>query len=162
MHHRTHEKAIHGDNVGINVKGLKPGFFPKTGDIMFLANDPTPPGDVKSFTVTAFCQDHPGQLRCTDAQGNGGWCPSVHVRTSKAPCQMTKILWKMGKSTGGIKLENPLFIETGDQCEAVFTPRTPFCIDTFKNCKGLGRVAMMDSNSLVMLGMVTAVEYKKN
>jgi elongation factor 1-alpha len=162
MHHRSHEKAIHGDNVGINVKGLKPGFFPKSGDIMFLSSDPTPPGAVSSFTVAAFCQDHPGQLRCTDAQGHGGWCPSVHVRTSKAPCQMTKILWKQGKSTGGVKLENPLFIESGDQCEAIFTPKTPFCIDTFKNCKGLGRVAMMDSNSLVMLGMVTAVEYKKN
>jgi len=162
MHHRSHEQAVHGDNVGINVKGLKLGFFPKTGDIMFLANDTNAPGSVSSFTVSAFCQDHPGQLRCTDKNGNGGWCPSVHVRTSKAPCQMTKILWKSGKSTGGVKIENPLFIETGDQCEAVFTPKTAFCIDTYKNCKGLGRVAMMDSNSLVMLGMVTAVEYKKN
>lgn len=161
MHHRTHEHAIHGDNVGVNVKGLKPGFFPKSGDIMYLANDKDAPGAVENFTVTAFCQDHPGQLRCTNKDGKGGWCPSVHVRTSKAPCQMTKILWKIGKSTGGSKIEEPLFIETGDQCEAVFTPKMPLCLDTYKNCKGLGRVAMMDSNSLVMLGMVTDVTYKE-
>ena len=74
---------------------------------------------------------------------------------------MTKILWKDGKSTGGVKVEEPLFVESGDQCEVVFTPRMPFCLDTYKNCKGLGRAAMMDSNKLVMLGMVTGVKYKE-
>tara|TARA_B100001105_G_C22385050_1_gene441453 strand:- start:810 stop:2210 length:1401 start_codon:yes stop_codon:yes gene_type:complete len=162
MHHRNHDTAAPGDNVGVNVKGLKPGFMPKTGDIMYKKSDPNPPGIVQSFTVSAVCQSHPGKLKCTDAQGNGGWCPSVHVRTSKAPCQMTKILWKSGKSTANQKIENPTFIEAGDQCEAVFTPKMPWCIDTFKNCKGLGRAAMMDSNSLVMLGMVTDVVYKQN
>ncbi len=154
MHHRSHENAGPGDNVGINVKGLKLENMPKAGDIIYLAKDPTPPGTVDNFTVTAFCQDHPGKLKTT-------WCPSVHVRTSKAPCQMTKILWKKGKSTGGVKIEEPLFVESGDQCEVVFTPRMPFCLDTYKNCKGLGRVAMMDSNRLVMLGMVTGVKYKE-
>jgi elongation factor 1-alpha len=162
MHHRTHEYAVHGDNVGINVKGLTKDFMPKTGDIMYVTNQPDPMKCVESFTVVAFCQDHPGQLRCTDKHGKGGWCPSVHIRTSKAPCQMTKINWKLGKATGGVKVENPLFIEAGDQCEAVFTPRKPFCVDTFDNCKGLGRVAMMDSNSLVMLGRVMALTEKKD
>merc|ERR550534_1752847 len=31
--------------------------------------------------------------------GPGGFTPSIHVRTAKAPCQLMKILWKRGKST---------------------------------------------------------------
>ena len=161
MHHRNHEQALPGDNVGICVKGLKPENMPKAGDIMYITSEPDSPGIVEEFTVTAFCQDHPGQLKCTDKNGKGGWTPSVHVRTAKSPCQMVKILWKMGKSTGNAKVENPPFIEAGDQCECVFKPKMPFCVDTYKNCKGLGRVAMMDSNSLVMLGMVKDVKYKE-
>jgi len=160
MHHRCHEQALPGDNIGICVKGLKAENMPKAGDIIYITSEPDSPGIVEEFTVTAFCQEHPGQLKCTDKNGKGGWTPSVHVRTAKSPCQMVKILWKCGKSTGNTKVENPLFIEAGDQCECVFRPKIAFCVDTYKNCKGLGRVAMMDSNSLVMLGMVKDVKYK--
>ena len=160
MHHRCYEQVFPGDNVGVCVKGLKSENMPKSGDIMYITSEPDKPDVVEEFIVTAFCQDHPGQLKCTDANGRGGWCPSVHVRTAKAPCQLVKILWKCGKSTNNAKVENPLFIEAGDQCECVFKPKMAFCVDTYKNCKGLGRVAMMDSNSLVMLGMVNEVKYK--
>lgn len=160
MHHRCYEQVFPGDNVGVCVKGLKSENMPKSGDIMYITSEPDKPDVVEEFIVTAFCQDHPGQLKCTDANGRGGWCPSVHVRTAKAPCQLVKILWKCGKSTNNAKVENPLFIEAGDQCECVFKPKMAFCVDTYKNCKGLGRVAMMDSNSLVMLGMVKEVKYK--
>tara|TARA_B100001013_G_scaffold164915_1_gene98725 strand:+ start:450 stop:1850 length:1401 start_codon:yes stop_codon:yes gene_type:complete len=160
MHHRCYEQVFPGANVGVCVKGLKSENMPKSGDIMYITSEPDKPDVVEEFIVTAFCQDHPGQLKCTDANGRGGWCPSVHVRTAKAPCQLVKILWKCGKSTNNAKVENPLFIEAGDQCECVFKPKMAFCVDTYKNCKGLGRVAMMDSNSLVMLGMVKEVKYK--
>ena len=77
MHHRNHEQALPGDNVGICVKGLKPENMPKAGDIMYITSEPDSPGIVEEFTVTAFCQDHPGQLKCTDKNGKGEIIPEI-------------------------------------------------------------------------------------
>merc|ERR1712060_131481 len=41
-----------------------------------------------------------------------------------------------------------------------FCPKMPFVCDSYDNCKPLGRMAAMDSNSLIMLGKVTAVVAK--
>merc|ERR1711972_899103 len=80
-------------------------------------------------------------------------------KAAKAPCQMTAINWKMGKSTSNAKVEGVPYIEAGDQAEVVFKPRTPIVVQPFDECKPLGRIAAMDSNSLIMLGKVTKVTY---
>jgi len=156
MHHKTVPKAGPGDNVGINVKGLDKDNMPKVGDVMFIQNedgDDSPPAAADTFRAAVFVQDHPGQLRCS-VQGRGGFTPSIHVRTAKAPCQMLEILWKRGKSTNNVKIESPLYIEAGDEAEVVFKPKMPLCVDAYDTCKPLGRMAAMDSNSLIMLGRV--------
>jgi len=163
MHHKNVESAGPGDNVGVNVKGLVKENMPKAGDVMFVlgeANDDSPPAAAKTFRAAVFVQEHPGQLKCSrpdpknEGEYLGGFTPSVHVRTAKAPCQLMKILWKKGKSTGGAKVENPAFIEAGDEAEVIFRPRMPLCVDAYDVCKPLGRIAAMDSNSLRMLGRV--------
>jgi len=156
MHHKSVAKAGPGDNVGVNVKGLPKENMPKCGDVMFLDGedgDESPPAAAETFRAAVFVQDHPGQLRCS-VNGRGGFTPSIHVRTAKAPCQMTEILWKRGKSTANAKVENPPYIEAGDEAEVLFTPRMPLCVDAYDVCKPLGRMAAMDSNSLIMLGRV--------
>jgi elongation factor 1-alpha len=156
MHHKTVPKAGPGDNVGVNVKGLDKDNMPKVGDVMFIQNedgDDSPPAAAETFRAAVFVQDHPGQLRCS-VQGRGGFTPSIHVRTAKAPCQMLEILWKRGKSTNNVKIEAPLYIEAGDEAEVVFKPKMPLCVDAYDTCKPLGRMAAMDSNSLIMLGRV--------
>jgi len=156
MHHKSVAKAGPGDNVGVNVKGLPKENMPKCGDVMFLDGedgDESPPAAAETFRAAVFVQDHPGQLRCS-VNGRGGFTPSIHVRTAKAPCQLTEILWKRGKSTANAKVENPPFIEAGDEAEVLFTPRMPLCVDAYDVCKPLGRMAAMDSNSLIMLGRV--------
>jgi len=156
MHHKTVPKAGPGDNVGVNVKGLDKDNMPKVGDVMFIQGedgDDSPPAAADTFRAAVFVQDHPGQLRCS-VQGRGGFTPSIHVRTAKAPCQMLEILWKRGKSTNNVKIESPLYIEAGDEAEVVFKPKMPLCVDAYDTCKPLGRMAAMDSNSLIMLGRV--------
>jgi len=161
MHHKNVDSAQSGDNVGVNVKGLAKDALPKAGDVMFVdgeAIDVSPPAAAVEFKAMVFVQDHPGQLRAAKDNGEkgflGGFTPSIHVRTAKAPCQMKKILWKRGKSTGNVKVENPLFIEAGDEAEVLFVPKMPLCVDAYDICKPLGRMAAMDSNSLIMLGRV--------
>jgi len=157
MHHKSVAKAGPGDNVGVNVKGLPKENMPKVGDVMSIENedgDADPPKAADTFRAAVFVQDHPGQLKCASHDGKGGFTPSIHVRTAKAPCQMMKILWKRGKSTSNVKVDLPPFIEAGDEAEVIFKPKMPLCVDAYDVCKPLGRMAAMDSNSLIMLGRV--------
>ena len=66
----------------------------------------------------------------------------------------------MSKKTGDQKLDNPDFLERGENAEIEFAPQQPIYLEAFDNCPGLGRIAVMDSNQLVMLGKVISVKYK--
>merc|ERR1711920_1067164 len=165
MHHKNVDAAHTGDNVGVNVKGLPKDNLPKVGDVMYNEKEDkaTQPKQVAEFTVMAVVADHPGQLKHAKKKGDewvGGFTPTIHVRTAKAPCQMRQIKWKMGKSTGNQKVESPPFVEAGDSAELVFRPKMPFVCAPYDQCKPLGRMAAMDSNSLVMLGEITSVTWK--
>lgn len=162
MHHRQVPEAGPGDNVGVNIKGLSKDASgkPKEGNIMLIDK-----GDdkivVESFRVAVMVQEHPGQLKASK-DGKGGFTPMVMVRTAKVAAQLSKIHWKKGKtSTGNVKVENAEFVEKGDAAEVTFVPKQPIYLNKFSECPGLGRVAVMDSNCLVMLGKVVDVTYKK-
>ena len=124
--------------------------MPKSGDLIFRPSEGmvTP---TKSFVAQVVVQEHPGQLKV-------GFSPIIYCRTAKTACKMAKINWKMGKKTGGQKLENPPFLERGESAEVVFEPMKPFIVEAFDKVPGMGRIAVMDSNALVMLGKVLSVE----
>jgi elongation factor 1-alpha len=162
MHHRQVQEAGPGDNVGVNIKGLckEASAKPKEGNIMIIDKG-TDEMVVESFRVAVMVQEHPGQLKASK-DGKGGFTPMVMIRTAKVAAQLSAIHWKKGKtSTGGVKLENAEFVEKGDAAEVTFTPKQPIYLNKFTDCAGLGRVAVMDSNSLIMLGKVVDVTWKK-
>merc|ERR1712071_69941 len=105
---------------------------------------------IKSFTALVAVQEHPGVLK-------PGYCPVVFSRTAKVACKMTKILWKMGKKTGGAKVENPPELSQFENAEIEFEPTAPLFVEPFAKCAALGRFAVMDSNRLKMLGKVSDV-----
>jgi len=150
MHHKTVEAAGPGDNVGLNIKGLPKDNMPRVGDVMILKSDDTV-GKVKNFTAQVQVMNHPGELKV-------GYCPIVFVRTSRSACRMSAIDWKIGKETGGSKAENPSALKSNEMAQIVMEPQQPFVVDSFKSCEGLGRVAIMEGNSVVMLGKVTKCE----
>ena len=149
MHHKQVEFAGPGDNVGMNIKGLDKANMPRVGDIMVLKSD-TSIGRCKDFTAQVQILHHPGELKV-------GYTPIGFVRTGRAPVKMTKITWKIGKETGNAKMENPPSIKANEVAECVFEPTQPFVVDTFKACEGLGRIAIMEGNTVVMLGKITTV-----
>jgi len=148
MHHKSVPAAVSGDNCGFNIKGLKKENMPRVGDVMVLKSDSTI-NRVKSFTAQVRVLDHPGELKT-------GYCPIAFVRTGRSAVRMTKIDWKVGKETGNQKLESPISLKANEMAQCVFEPQQPFVVDTFKNCEGLGRVAIMEGASVIMLGKVTA------
>jgi len=153
MHHTRLEEGRPGDNVGVNVKGLVKENMPHNGDVMVYKKDNTL-RQCKNFTAQVQILDIPGEVKI-------GYTPIAFVRTGRSACKVIKINWKVGKETGGKKMEDPHSLKSNEMAECVFEPIQPFVVDTIKNCEGLARVALMEGNGVVMLGKVTATEAKE-
>merc|ERR1712226_1704854 len=150
QHKKQLEKACPGDSVGLSIKGIAKDEKVCPGDIIYVQKD----GDLKptkTFTAIVAVQEHPGVLK-------PGYAPVVFCRTAKVACKMTKILWKMGKKTGGQKVENPPELSQYENAEVEFEPMQALFVEPFEKCAALGRIAVMDSNRLKMLGKVTSTE----
>jgi elongation factor 1-alpha len=152
MHHKSVPMAGPGDNVGLNVNGLSKENMPRVGDVMIKKEDSSLKA-CGNFTAVVQILDHPGQLKL-------GYSPIAFIRTGRSACKMAKINWKIGKETGGTKAESPPYVKANEMAELVFEPQQPFVCESFKACEGLGRVAIMEGASVVMLGKATAVEFK--
>ena len=81
-----------------------------------------------------------------------GYAPTVFVRTGHSACKIKSIEWKIGKETGGKKAEAPHSLKSNEMAQVVFEPIQPLVVDTFDNCEGLSRLAVMEGNGVVMLG----------
>merc|ERR1711907_463948 len=132
-----------------NIKGIAKDEKVNPGDIIYNEKDGALQ-PIKSFVALVSVQEHPGVLK-------PGYCPVVFSRTAKVACKMTKILWKMGKKTGGAKVENPPELSQYENAEVEFEPTAPLFVEPFAKCAALGRFAVMDSNRLKMLGKVSDV-----
>ncbi len=148
-HRKSIKEGLPGTNIGMNIKNLNKDNMPKTGDVMVHLDDKSLKQS-KKFTAQVKVFQHPGELKV-------GYSPIAYVRTAHAAVRLSEIKWKVGKETGNTKLKNPVSLKSGDMAEVVFEPATPLAVDSFKNCEGLGRVAIMEGKSVVMIGKVTQV-----
>jgi elongation factor 1-alpha len=153
MHHKRVEGANPGDNVGMNVKGLDKLNMPRSGDVMVYKADKSL-SPCKEFTAQVQTLDIPGELKT-------GYSPIGFVRCGRSACKMTALNFKVGKETGGKKLEGPASLKSNEVAEVVFEPVHPMVVDSFKKCEGLSRIAFLDGNTAVMLGKITKVTYKE-
>jgi len=152
MHHTRHEKANPGDNVGLNIKGLVKQNMPRVGDVMIYKTDKTL-DTVGEFTAQIQTLDIPGEIKI-------GYSPIGFVRCGRSACRATKFDFKVGKETGGKKMESPHSLKSNEMAQVTFRPQQPLVVDAFKSCEGLSRIAFLDGNTAVMLGKVTAVTPK--
>jgi len=146
MHHKNQPEAGAGDNVGMNMKALNKENMPRVGDVMVHSNE-TELFAVKDFTAQVQILDHPGELKV-------GYTPIAFVRTGRSAIRMASINWKIGKSTGGQKMPDAPFVKANEMASITFEPAAPFVCDSFKKCEGLGRIAILEGNGVVMLGKV--------
>merc|ERR1712028_63496 len=153
MHHTRVDFANPGDNVGLNIKGLDKNNMPRGGDVMVYKKDSTL-GQTKEFAAQIQVLDIPNEIKV-------GYSPIGFVRCGRSACRIAKLKWKMGKETGGKKMEDPHALKSNEMAECSFQPQQPLVCDSFKNCEGLSRVAFMDGNGVVMLGKVVSCERKE-
>eukprot|EP00567_Pseudictyota_dubia_P001869 CAMPEP_0197464534 /NCGR_PEP_ID=MMETSP1175-20131217/64063_1 /TAXON_ID=1003142 /ORGANISM="Triceratium dubium, Strain CCMP147" /LENGTH=524 /DNA_ID=CAMNT_0043000515 /DNA_START=101 /DNA_END=1674 /DNA_ORIENTATION=- len=147
QHKKVLDSAGPGNSVGMSIKGIGKDETVSPGDIIYLEKE----GEckpVKTFSAMVVVQEHPGVLK-------PGYCPLIFSRTAKIACKMTKILWKQSKKTGGQKVDNPPELSQFESAEVEFEPTQPLFLEPFEKCAALGRIAVMDSNRLKMLGKVT-------
>jgi len=153
MHHKRVEQALPGDNVGMNVKGLEKNNMPRAGDVMIVKSDSSLK-PVANFTAQIQTLDNiPNEIK-------SGYSPIGFVRCGRAACKITSINWKLGKETGGKKLETPHSLKANEMAEVMFQPVKPLVVDTFLSCEGLSRIAFLEGNSAVMLGKILKVDHK--
>ena len=146
MHHKRQDSAAPGDNIGMNIKGLEKNNMPRTGDVMVYKKD----------SSLSACADFDAQIQVLDIPGEikVGYSPIGFVRCGRAACRVSKVLWKIGKETGGKKMEEPHSLKSNEMAEVQFAPQQPLVVDTFKSCEGLSRIAFLDGNGVVMLGKI--------
>jgi elongation factor 1-alpha len=161
MHHKSVEEGVAGFNVGMVIKfddkNVKPKQI-KRGDLLFRPsdfkdNEAIMPRKVKSFRALVNVQNHPGELK-------PGFSPQMCVRTGRCASKISKIHWVTGKRTSGSKLENPEFVKKHEAAEITFEPLGFLYLEPYSHCEAYGRVAGMESKSLVMMGKVLEVEYE--
>merc|ERR1712110_1008606 len=99
MHHQRVDFANPGDNVGLNIKGLDKQNMPRSGDVMVYKKDTTL-GQTKEFNAQIQVLDIPNEIKT-------GYSPIGFVRCGRSACRISKLVWKMGKETGGKKMEDP-------------------------------------------------------
>merc|ERR1711935_1299511 len=152
QHKKVLDSAGPGNSVGMSIKGIAKDEKANPGDIIYLEKEGAL-APIGSFTAMVAVQEHPGVLK-------PGYCPVIFSRTAKVACKMTKILWKQSKKTGNAKVDNPPALSQFENAEVEFEPTAPLFLEPFADCAALGRIAVMDSNRLKMLGKVTGVVNK--
>jgi len=157
MHHKKVKNAGAGDNVGLSIKGLDKANMPKVGDVMCRVADVAKSGHLSpalNFTAKVQILQVPNPIKV-------GYSPIGFIRTARCAMKITEIkntVYKIKKAK--IVEENPKELKANSSATIVFEPQQMICVDTFKNCSGLARLALMEGNGLVMMGNITEVTKK--
>ena len=119
MHHTRYDLAKPGDNVGLNIKGLDKQNMPHTGDVMIYKKDTTLER-CGQFTAQIQTLDIPGEIKL-------GYTPIGFVRCGRAACKVTGFNFKVGKETGGKKMESPHSLKSNEMARLFSTTATTNC-----------------------------------
>ncbi len=151
MHHEPLPKAVPGDNVGANVRGVSKKDI-KRGDVAGPVD--APPTVAKTFTAQIMVLNHPSVITV-------GYTPVFHVHTAQVACRFEELIKKLDPKTGAVKEEHPDFLKTGDAAVVKIRPTRPLVIERAKDFPQLGRFAIRDMGQTVAAGMCIEVEKKE-
>lgn len=156
MHHEKMAKAVPGDNVGFNVRGISKEEI-KRGDVAGLITNP--PTVAKTFIAQIAVLQHPSAITV-------GYTPVFHCHTAQVACGFEEIQKLIDPKTGEEVKEKEgqikdgviQFIKTGDIAIIKVRPTRPFVIENAKEFPQLGRFAIRDMGQTVAAGMCISVE----
>jgi len=148
-HHIRIEKAIPGDNIGFNVKGVSRDEL-RRGDV--AGHPDSPPTVVEEFVGRVYILYHPTAI-------GAGYTPVLHVHTATVPVRFAELVKKLDPRTGTTIEDHPSFVKQGDAAIIKFKPLKPVVIEKYSEIPQLGRFAIRDSGRTIAAG--TVIEIKK-
>lgn len=154
MHHHSHTNPSAGDIVGLCIKGVSRSEWPRVGDV--LCSLKSAPSPAIGMEAQVSILSVPNALKL-------GWAPLCYVHTAQAPLKLSKIMWKMGQSTGGKKLEDPHDLHAGDVAMVQFQCMVgPLLLENSDGCAALARFILVDGHDVVGVGKVVRTWSKED
>ena len=150
MHHQNLPKAVPGDNIGFNIKGVE-----KTQITRGCVAGPldNPPTVAKEFTAQIIVIHHPTAVAV-------GYTPVLHAHTAQVACKFAELISKIDPRTGQVTEKNPSFLKTGDAAIVKLEPIHPTALEAYTDFPELGRFAIRDSGITVAAGVVKEITQK--
>jgi len=150
MHHVRIPKAVPGDNIGFNVRGVAKTDIHR-GDV--VGHPDNPPTVAKEFIGQIIVINHPTAI----AQG---YTPVLHAHTATVATTFAELIQKIDPRSGQVIEEKPSFLKTGDGALVKFKPLRPLVIEPFSQIPQLGRFAIRDMGTTIAVGVVKEVTEK--
>jgi len=150
-HHVRIEKAIPGDNIGFNVKGISRDEL-RRGDV--AGHPDNPPTVVEEFVGRVFILYHPTAI-------GAGYTPVLHVHTATVPVRFAELIKKLDPRTGTTIEDHPSFVRQGEAAIIRFKPLKPVVIEKYSEIPQLGRFAIRDSGRTIAAGTVIEIKRAK-
>ncbi len=151
MHHVRIPKALPGDNIGFNVRGVSRKDIRRGHVVGHLTKPPTV---AKSFRARVIILWHPTAIAA-------GYCPVIHAHTASVSCRLKEIVAKIDPRTGKVIERQPKMLKKGEAAVVVFEPIKPMVIERFKEIPQLGRFAIRDMGRTIGVGVVEDLESVK-
>jgi len=148
-HHQRIERAIPGDNIGFNVKGIARDEI-RRGDVCGHINNP--PSIVEEFVGRIIILYHPTAI-------GAGYTPVLHIHTATVPVRFEELIQKLDPRTGSVIEEHPSYLKQGDAAIVRFKPLKHIVVEKFSDFPALGRFAIRDMGRTIAAG--TVIEIKK-
>jgi len=150
MHHTPIEKAIPGDNIGINLRGVSKQDI-KRGYVIGSVDNP--PTVAKEFIAQVIIIYHPSAI-------SAGYTPVLHAHTAQVATTFKELIARMDPRSGQVVEEKPKSLKTGDSALVRLAPLRPLCIEPYSVIPQLGRFAIRDMGTTIAAGIVKEVTVK--
>jgi elongation factor 1-alpha len=150
MHHTPIEKAVPGDNVGVNLRGISKTDI-KRGFVIGPADNP--PTVAKEFIAQLIIIYHPSAI-------SAGYTPVLHAHTSQVATTFKEIIARIDPRSGQVVEDKPKSIKTGDSALVRLSPLRPLVIEPYSVIPQMGRFAVRDMGTTIGAGIVKEVTEK--
>ena len=149
-HHVKIPKAVPGDNIGFNIRGVSKKDIHR-GDV--AGHPDNPPTVAKEFTGQIIVIYHPTAVAA-------GYSPVLHAHTGQVSCRFTELIAKLDPRTGQTVEEKPAFLKTGDGAIVRFEPIYPISVEAYSGFPELGRFAIRDMGTTIAAGVIKEITKK--
>jgi elongation factor 1-alpha len=149
-HHVRIPRALPGDNIGFNVRGIAKQDVHR-GDVGGHVDNP--PTVAREFIGQIIVIYHPTAVAA-------GYSPVLHAHTGQVSCRFTELISKLDPRTGQTIEQKPAFLKTGDGATVRFEPVHPISIEAYSDFPELGRFAVRDMGTTIAAGVVKEITKK--